>query len=95
MTDFHPNGDKKVLTCDTCLVDFTSRYNYDRHVKSKNCFANLNHECKSCKAGFVTPLKLKTHILKNCPKKYFCQECFTFFKIKTLYENHVLGHSEQ
>ena len=92
MSDFHQNSNMEKLGCDVCHVEFSTKYHLERHLVSKNCQKNLTHECKNCKAGFVSLEKLKIHTWKNCPKKHFCHICFIFFKSKTVYEKHLLSH---
>ena len=89
---FHGNNSPESLQCGACSVEFGSKYHLERHLASKNCLSNLSHECKDCKANFVSQDKLKVHRVKNCLKKYFCSICFTFFKSKKLYENHLISH---
>ena len=69
MSDSHESTGK--LSCEYCDKNFPSRFNLDRHLKSKNCILNQSHQCKNCKARFVSQVKLEIHKLKNCPKKYF------------------------
>ena len=86
MSDSHESTGK--LSCEYCDKNFSSRFNLDRHLKSKNCLWNLSHECKNCKARFVSLEKLEVHKTKNCPKKYFCSVCFEFFSSKVKFLTH-------
>ena len=89
MSDFHGVQSTSKLSCEHCSIDFLNKFNLDRHLKSKNCILNLSHQCKNCKARFVSQVKLEIHELKNCPKKYFCSSCLSFFKTKSKYQSHI------
>jgi len=89
MSDFHQNSFSDKLSCDICNIQYTSNYNLKRHINSRNCLRNLSHQCKKCKTRFVSPAKLKEHVEKNCPKKYFCSICICFFKYKYKYQEHL------
>ena len=78
--------------CIQCQTDFSSQYHLDRHVASKNCVRNLNFECRKCKQKFVSSDKMAVHMKKNCPKKFMCASCFSFFKSKKEYEGHLSLH---
>ena len=90
MSDFHETTEK--LCCDHCDKNFSSRFNLDRHLKSKNCLMNSTYECKNCKARFVSVEKLEVHKVKNCPKKYFCFTCLEYFKSKAKFVAHSSVH---
>ena len=94
MSDFHQNPISDKLSCDICNIQYTSNYNLERHINSKNCLRNLSQQCKKCKARFVSPVKLKEHVEKNCPKKYFCSICICFFKYKHIYQKHFESHQD-
>ena len=93
LSDFHASQKKNELFCEHCGMHFLSKFNLERHLKSKNCSLNLTHQCNKCKARFMSQAKLINHELKNCPKKYFCSICFAFFGSKAEYKSHISNHS--
>ena len=93
MSDAHGDEEKEKYSC--CNISFTSKYNLARHTASKNCLLNLKHDCKKCKARFVSIEKLQIHIKKNCPKKYFCTICFQFFNKTANFESHKNNHDNE
>jgi len=76
--------------CDLCKLEFTRKESMDRHLSSKSCLKSSSniYQCKSCKKLFSEPSKLKTHVEKNCDRKYFCNICCKFFKKKCDFKSH-------
>ena len=90
----HSLGNEDGFNCLECNSSFGSQYHFDRHISSSNCLKNLNYDCKKCKKKFTSAEKLAVHLLKNCPKKFMCTYCLTFFRAKKDYLSHVSSHME-
>lgn len=80
----------EVLSCDSCQLFFRRKEHLISHLGLKSCLKNSStiHECKFCKKVFGSADKLKTHIDKNCLKKYFCNICCKFFKKQKDFSSH-------
>ena len=76
----------QMFVCDKCNSVFSRKDSLDRHHLNNTCVKDivpsLNYECKNCKKAFDSPNKLKEHVRKNCSKKFFCNTCLKFFKLK-------------
>jgi len=60
--------------CSVCQVDFYSKNEYNKHMKTKKHFSRAQHICKTCNVGFEHPLILDHH--------NFIDKCFPDFKIE-------------
>ena len=80
-----------LLHCDFCKLTFRRKEHFENQLKSKGCLKNkgLIYECKFCKKTFSSPEKLKTHMNKNCLKKYFCNICLKFFSKQKDLQSHA------
>ena len=83
-------GKSEMLSCDSCKLFFRRKEHLISHQRLKSCLKNSStiHECKLCKKVFGSADKLKTHIYKNCLKKYFCNICCKFFKKQKDFSSH-------
>jgi hypothetical protein len=60
--------------CSVCQVDFYSKNEYNKHMKTKKHFSRAQHICKTCNVGFEHPLILEHH--------NFIDKCFPDFKVE-------------
>jgi len=78
----------KTFNCVHCNKEFRRKSILKRHQESNVCSENFAYSCSNCSKGFETSDKLKMHLLKNCPKKYRCGQCNSYFK----FERSLLVH---
>ena len=89
IVEYH-EANTEVFSCDYCKMSFKRKEHLISHQSLKSCLKNSSfiHECKFCKKGFANADKMKSHVLKNCLKKYFCNICCKFFKKKKDLSSH-------
>ncbi|KAJ2942257.1 hypothetical protein O0L34_g15804 [Tuta absoluta] len=83
----HPNFKKIPFKCDSCVLGFLRKENYDLHLKKKHEESVGPYTCPVCQSRFTSQKQVSRHSSKH----YVCYRC-KLCKYETLEMWSVLGH---
>ena len=85
----HVNGSE--FKCSACCVIFPTSMELDLHTTGRSC--SKVYECSFCFQVFYTPKDRQVHQAEHRGKSYLCSLCGKTYKMRDLYNEHMLQHA--
>lgn len=79
--------------CDTCSLDFASKYTYNRHLKV-HTDRPRQFQCPKCDKAFHNKKNLEGHQTTHKPEHWQCHKCPKAFKALRNLQQHEISHTD-